>query len=378
MKPARRTGAAPVRRRVASVLAGTVLAALAALGTCSPAAAATPPDTTRWFYHGRDYGSDALVNPLQLVVNGAFGILQLENRDPRLDHIDYANGARNVWMNLRDPFTSIRASGWRNFVGQELLPFSTTVRDARYWPNYTQHLIGGGMSWRMMKEWYTAHDYAHPTAWSLVTLGGYHFLNEVVENDGYVGRTTDPIADLEVFDPLGILLFSHPSVCAFFSRRLNMADWSYQPCIDPTTHALANNGQNFALKLPIGHTRWSLFDDYGVHSEGGLSYALGPGRGSISFGGGFSASDLVDLGNGERTVDLVPSGGLFYDRDNSLLASLSWSRHGREPVRVNLYPGWLKIAGWSPGMFVAENQRGKLAMGLNVAGQIPVGFAFQP
>lgn len=355
------------------------LTAIALFGALTaPRARAAEPDTTRYFYRRHPYGSDVLVNPLQLVVNGSFGILQLENRDPRLDHIHYANGLRNVWHNVSDPFTSIRASGWHNFVGQELLPFSTTIRDARYWPNYTQHLIGGGASYRMMQEWYVAHEFPHPTAWAVATLGGYHFLNEVVENDDYVGRTTDPVADLEVFDPLGIVLFSHPGVCGFFARRLNLADWSYQPCIDPTTGALANNGQNFALRLRLGRSRWSVFDDYGVHSEAGLSRAFGSRGESISFGGGFSASDLIDLGNGERTVDLVPSGGLFYDRELSLLASVVWSRRGRDAVRVNVYPGIVRLGRWSPGFFYAENRQGRTQLGITLSGRLPVGLAMKP
>ena len=55
---------------------------------------------------------------------------------------------------MRDPFGSIGNEGWWSFVRSEILPFSTNTDNAQYWPNYTNHLIGGGMSYRMMREWY--------------------------------------------------------------------------------------------------------------------------------------------------------------------------------------------------------------------------------
>jgi hypothetical protein len=358
-------------------------AAIAALSATASPARATPPDTAAttgpFFYDGTEYGSEALIHPLRMIVNGSYGILQVSNRDRRPGAIDHANGIENVWHNVRDPWTAIRRTGTKDFVLRELLPFSTNTRDARYWPNYTQHLIGGGMSYRMIAEWYELHGASHPRAWSVGTMAVYHFWNEVVENDGFVGYTTDPIADLWLFDPLGMVLFDRDDVSRFFSRTLHMADWSYQPSYDPGRRTLENNGQNFALKykLPWSST-WSLFYYYGTHGEMGLSRAW-PGGHAFSFAGGFRAGDLTELGRGVRTVDLVPTFGVFYDRDNSLMASLLLSNTDDYAVRLNLYPGMLGDSILMPGVFVAASKDGRVYAGLTLGAlhHIPVGYGMR-
>ena len=57
-----------------------------------------------------------------------------------------------------------------------------------------------------------------------------------------------------------------------------------------------------------------------------------------------------------RTVDLVPSAGVFWDRHNSLMASLLYANTQTYRLRLNVYPGVLKLAGWSPGLFAALNR----------------------
>ena len=351
----------------------------AARAAASPDTIAVPPgdDEPYFFYHGRRYGSEALVHPLRMVVNGSYGILQLDNRDKRPGSIDYEQGIDNVWRNLAHPLTSIRVHGWKDFFRNEILPVSVNARDARYWPNYTQHLIGGGMSYRMIAEWYRRHEVPHPRAMSALSMAVYHAWNEVVENDTLSAWTTDPIADLYLFDPLGIVLFNFDTAPRFFSETLHMADWSYQPTWDPARGTLDNNGQNFALKLAIPRTRsWSLFYHYGTHGELGLSRAFDDGT-SWSFAAGFKASNLVDLGAGTRTVDLVPSGGLFYDRNHSLLASLLFARTKGYRVRLNLYPGLVRVGGFSPGWFVAVDHEDRVLAGITLADvpHLPLGLA---
>lgn len=355
----------------------TGLSIAVALALASPrAAAGSGPDTTRFFYRGRDYGSEALISPMALIVNGGWGILQLDNRDKRLIAVDYDNGATNLWYNIRQPLTVIRETGWWDFIQNEVLPFSTDSKDARYWPNYTQHLIGGGMTHRMMVEWFRAEGYPNPTAWSVATMVLYHGVNEVVENDYYVGYTTDPIADLYLFDPLGMLLFSSPGVCGFFSNTLRMADWSYQPAWNPSTGTLENNGQNFVVRYQLGQSRWSLFDYFGVHSEFGLSYARDDGS-AISVGMGLRSGELLDLGDGVKTVDLVPSAGLFYDRDNSLMFSLLYASAREYTLRANVYPGLVRLGPFNPGFFAALHRRGGLTFGFSFGNPaLPLGVAF--
>lgn len=143
----------------------------------APGAARADEEPRYYFYHGLDYGTDSLIHPLRLVVNGGWGIMQLLCDNHPLD-IDYRQGWKNVWRNLADPGGAIQAEGWWDFLQREVIPISFNSGKAHYWPNYTQHLLGGGMSYRMITEWYRAHGYEHASTWSGATLMSYHLLNE--------------------------------------------------------------------------------------------------------------------------------------------------------------------------------------------------------
>jgi len=331
----------------------------------------------RWFYTGLPYGSEALVHPLRLVFNGGFGTLQFENRSNRIGDVDFRHGWTQVWTEVGSPLHTIGLNGWDDFLRAEVIPLKLSRKSGQYWPNYTLHLIGGGMSAVMMREWYEQHGFAHASLAAGATMTTYHLLNEVVEAENRLEPSTDAIADLLLFDPAGIWLFSHEGVDGFFSRRLHLRDWSSQPAIDPATGAVENNGQNFSMKFALPRSdHWSLFYYFGNHGEAGLSYRFSNGS-ALSAGGGFRAGRLIGLGNGSQTVDLLPSAGLFYDRNGSLLFSVTTAKTSRDGLRVNAYPGLLHVAGWSPGLFVLQSRGGKTVVGMHIV-QLPVGLAGRP
>jgi hypothetical protein len=151
-------------------------------------------------------------------------------------------------------------------------------------------------------------------------------------------------------------LFSSDRVSGFFAHKLNMADWSYQPVVDFSDGRIENQGQNFAMKYRIPWLdRWSLFYHFGTHGEGGMSYRFNDSE-SVSVALGLRAKDLIDLREGVKTVDLAISGGIFYDRENSLLASLQFARTKDYRLRFNVYPGLLRAGLVSPGFFVADRR----------------------
>lgn len=229
----------------------------------------------------------------------------------------------------------------------------------------------------MMAEWYRHHAWSHPKLWAGATIFTYHFLNEVVENNDYEGRSIDPVADLYIFDPLSILLFSSDTVCRFFSETLYMADWSYQPMYDPHRRTLENNGQNFAMKWKLPWSRkWRLFYHFGAHAELGLSYLRDNGD-SISGGIGFVAKNLVDIDALTKTVNLAVSGGIFYDRNNSLLASLLVAQTKDYRWRLNIYPDLIRLGKLSPSFFLTLNQDDQVYAGIsfNWMKFLPLGIA---
>ncbi|MBI4547598.1 MAG: hypothetical protein HY707_06450 [Ignavibacteriae bacterium] len=331
-----------------------------------------------YFYHGRNYGSESIFNPLALIINGGFGILQYDNRTRNLFEIRYKNGFNNVIANLSHPVRSINEFGWKNFLGNEIYPGSLKKKNAQYWPNYQNHLIGGGMSYVAVKEWYRYHNYSHPTLLALGTIAVYHFLNEIVENNAFEGINVDPIADVYVFNPLSIVLFSIDGVQKFFSQTLNMADWSTQPTYNPSARTIENQGQNFSIKykLPFSE-RLSYFYYWGLTGLSGLSYETESGE-YFSLGAGLRAKELVsteEQTNARKlTVTLTWNVGFFYDRDNSLLASVLFSGISNYKFHINVYPGIISFGRFSPGFFCALGEQGRFVSGFSV-NFFPLGLA---
>jgi hypothetical protein len=329
-------------------------------------AAVQAQERQSYFYTPLDYGSEAMYNPLSFVLNGGYDIIQLYGHSRNIFRYDYGSNAVNVFRNLANPVKAISAVGWGRFLTSELLPINFRRDRAQWWPNYQLHLIGGGMSYVKMSEWYAAHGYDSPELWSAATMAVYHLVNEIVENHNYRGETADPVADIYFFDIGGILLFRNDAVKKFFSEELHLTDWSLQPCFTIPRFSLENNGQYFAMKwkLPFWD-RWHLFYLFGMNGVGGLSYAFEDGR-ALSFGVGLRASLLKPVGDSptQQAPDLVWNVAVYYDVHNSLLASLFISGLTYNTVNLNIYPGLFSYRGISPGVWLSINEDNSVAGGV--------------
>ncbi len=361
----------PQIRHWAIAAAWTVAVAMSVASPAVAATAGTDSTTAAYFYHGRDYGSEGLVSPLRLIINGGFGILKMENRSNRLGDIHWQNGWTNLWFNLSHPIAAINDDGWWHFLQTEVVPISFDKNGGQYWPNYMNHLVGGGMSYRMMREWYRWHGFRHDTLWALATMSAYHLLNETVEMDDKTGYRVDPIADIYIFNWLGFVVYSSDRVCHFMSHTLHMADWSSLPFYDPRRGTLENTEQNFMVRLRLGSTTpWHLFYHWGNSGEIGLSRQLGHGH-YLSVGGGFEAKTLLKVDQFSDTVDLAATYGLFYDREGSLLASLFYTKNRDNRLRLNLYPGLFSVASLRPGLSLILTQESDVLVGLTF-GTLPL------
>ena len=282
---------------------------------------------THYFYTGKDYGSEAAFNPVSVIINGGFDIFQVQrNRDIRT--ITFSAGFTNVLNNIKDPITPINHYGWWNFIKDQVIPFSIDKNDAQYWPNYTLHLVGGGRTYAAMTEWYEYHNFPNPSLFSILTMAAYHVVNETIENESYQGDNVDPIADIYLFDVGGIVLFSFDGVKKFFAEDLNLADWSLQPSFTFRNSELHNVGQYFSIKWKLPFMdKWHLFYYFGTNGVGGLSYKYDDGT-ALSVGVGFSATDLimVDEKTNKKSLNLDWNFGVFYDKNNSLLASFVYAK----------------------------------------------------
>ena len=321
-----------------------------------------------------EYGSESLYSPLWILVNSGMGILQISNRNNHLPDIAFEQGIKNVSYNLSHPITAIEQYGWDNFLRQEVFPSSIKLKNAQYFPNYSLHMIGGGFTYRKFSDWYKIKGFRHPRLFAFSSLMTTHFLNEVVENNNYIGPNVDPVADFYIFNPLGVLIFSSDKVCRFFRNTLHMQDWSFLSGINLRHKSIYNVGQNFVIKIDIPKTeKFQIMYHWGCHGMLGLSYNRTKTQ-CFSVAGGLVAKDLINIQHEnnvrELTTELIWTCGVFYDRNNSLLASLILSGTKGYKARLNVYPGMIKTKHFSPSLFINLTQDNQVITGL--------GFRFFP
>lgn len=328
-----------------------------------------------YFYQGLNYGNQSIYHPVYVLLNGGFDMIQVGNRRDIIN-FPYNIAVKNIWKNLSEPFKPISRYGWWNFFKDQVFPLSLNKQNAQFFPNYTLHLIGGGMEYAALDEWFEYNNYPYPELFSAFTVMTYHLINEIAENGNYEGDDVDPIADIYIFDIGGILLFTSNSVRRFFAEDLNLADWSQQPSFSLRNGELHNNGQFFSIKWKFPFLeRWYAFYYFGTNGVGGLSYKFDNGS-ALSVGFGLAASDLIllDEKTNKKTLGLVGNLGVFYDRNNSLLASLSITIKTDYMINVNIYPGVIKFWDVSPGLWGAYSQDGNVILGFTFS-WLPFGFA---
>ena len=331
-----------------------------------------------YFYKAYKYGSQGVFNPLTLMLNSGFDIFQLTEHNREIFKFPYSSSASNVIWNLGHPFRVIDEVGWWKFTRTELLPLTFNSEGAQWVPNYLLHVIGGGMSYTSISEWYRYHNVKHPKVLGFITLMAADFLNETVENNGYIGSNSDPIPDMYIFNLAGVALFSSEKVNKFFSEKLHMADWSLQPSITFTDLALHNCGQYYSFKWEIPfERRLSLFARVGMGSLAGASWKFNNGD-AISFGAGVRSGERYLINEKARQVSITTpfSMGVFYDKDNSLLASVQISNVSDYFINANVYPGLIKIGNFSPGLWAVFDKKGYPTIGITTRYTLGVGLGY--
>jgi hypothetical protein len=311
-----------------------------------------------------------MFNPISVLMNGGLDVLQSYTSSTRADDIRWGIQAESIWRSVSSPAYWISRYGWNKFLSQEVFPTSLNVQKAQWAPNYTLHVIGGGMEYRKLSEWYDSHGYPLPYVFGATTAMGYHYLNELVENGPAIHPNTDAIADLCIFDPLGIVLFSFDGVAEYFSSTFGLNDWSPQPSFSFKPLSFRNFGHSFVMRYPIiASKRTNAFLYLGKSTLLGLSRKTND-RDALSFGVGATQTGVweVDATNGIPTnsIHVGAACGIFYDRNNSLLASLLISKYYLETVRFNIYPGVFFESPFSPGFFFTLGDDGTYSAGLTI------------
>lgn len=334
-------------------------------------------DKKYYFYNPKNnFGSDLYFNPLTLVINGGFDILRNGGHSKDIFNLPYKRGFKNVSMNILNPIENIERFGWKNFLSQEIMNISLNKTTAQFVPNFSSHLIGNGMQYVKLAEWYDYHNVRFPRFCSFVTTTFYQFLNESIENGSFNGTNVDPISDLLIFNPLGILIFSTDFVKNFFSKTLPMYDWSLQPVFNPQNRFLENAGQQYVVRHKIPFTNdFSAFLYWGIYGITGISYSYNNIH-NFSLGLGTVVNKLKEKRlRGARFLTPKVDGavGFFYDKNNSLMSSIIITGPRLYNARINIYPGFIRKKWFVPGVFIGFGEWDNFLFGLTFA-YIPLGI----
>src|SRR6185503_10245127 len=184
----------------------------------SPEPAAPPPaardvelDGPRYYFYRPDtpYGSAGQFSPLNVLATRGFSTLSWSSSERHLFRIPWGNGWSNVWDALAHPDAAVqRNGGWGHFIRQELGPVSWNVWEWAFAPNYSGHLVAGGITYRELAEWYDAHGAPAPRVLGAASAMATILVNEAIESrEGDEGYASS-MSDVYFFEPLGIALFS--------------------------------------------------------------------------------------------------------------------------------------------------------------------------
>ncbi|MCR9243841.1 MAG: hypothetical protein NXI31_02335 [bacterium] len=337
---------------------------LALVGLLAMATACHGPNVTV-FYRPAEVGSaaqfDPLTSSLQYVLDGD----QVESFETN----DYGRDLRTVLRHLGSPFRQIEDEGGiGRFLNTEVFPHDPDNLDdsLAVLPNVFLHCFGGGMLFRKHAEWFAAEGY--PAPWLLA--GALAMTSEVLAEaiEKPASDDTDEIADVFLFRPLGLWIYSNDFAAQWMQDNLAPVDWPHQLIWDVQDERWRNVGMNYVFRPPwLDSDDVRLFAYTGMTSVFGLSHRLANGD-TLSWGAGASTLRI-------EPVDLRWSAGLFYDRDDSLLWSVIANGAEGYALRANVYPGVLGEPGswWARiGLFAGVTDDGAGAFGLHW--RLPVGI----
>ena len=130
-----------------------------------------------YFYTGKDYGSESTLSPFTQILNGGFDMLQTQNYPNTIRELHLKKGVNTVFRSLTQPRKAINTIGWSTFANSELIPFGFSKTTSQWIPNYGLHLIGGGMEYARMSDYYAYHNFKYPRIWAAFTSLTEQYLN---------------------------------------------------------------------------------------------------------------------------------------------------------------------------------------------------------
>ncbi len=330
-----------------------------------------------YFYTGKDYGSEAYLSPFTQIMNGGLDMLQTTNYDNTIQQLQLSQGVKIVFRSLTQPRKAIGLVGFKKFAQTELIPFGFTKTNSQWIPNYGLHLIGGGMEYARMIDYYSYHDFNYPRVWALFTSLTEQFLNEVVEMKGRETLSYPAVADWYFFNIPGMILFTFEPVQRLFTGPLYLTSWLGQASYSPFDHSIRNTGQFYTIKFqPEFSGPFSFLYYMGAGWLFGGGYEHKEITYSLAYGNMTEEVYFVDRENDIEYIKMTPSAALFIDKNRSLLLSLvvTTNKVYQENIRLDIFPGVLKFGDFSFGLWTNYSFSNQSFVGITLKG-IP-GIAF--
>jgi hypothetical protein len=300
--------------------------------------------------------------PLTNYVNTAFDTAQVSRA---FSQDDYWHNHGRVLDRIADPIDSIEDDGgWDHLVSQELL-------SPHVLPNLTLHVLGNGYDFRALAEWFDEHQVPFAYFWAFVTSYAGYLGNEALEVSNPEIDATDNIADLYFFNLLGNLLFISDTVTDVVQNDLQFRNWPGQPVFDVRRHEILNASNNYVMRPRVFGEKVRPFLYFGLHYFGGVSVLL-PSEQSLSLGVGLATVDPF----ADSIFDTVrPSGGVYWDDHDRLLASVIFNGTDDSIVRLNLYPDVFPFRTLDVGFFIGVADPGGPTFGIAIEKLLAFGLS---
>lgn len=316
-------------------------------------------------FPNRPYGSQAYFSPATVLLNKGFDRFQAINSPRRLFDQPYGSAFRiGVWQALANPRAAIEdAPGYRQWLRTEILPLTFSSGEARWLVNYSEHLVAGGLTYRTLEEWYRLRKLPVPKLWAAATTLAASATNEAMENPVVQAPAASSVADLYFFDIPAVLLFNWNPLVRFFSGTLQAADWSNMATLTLSNDELRNVGQYTIYKIPLPRTRTRMFVRTGMGLQGGITRPVAREYAVTVALGADTKVHYVDPATRIETISMVIGGGVYVDRNNSLLASVNVSPNVHR-LSMQIYPGvwpgrWRDVGAW-----IARDYQGRTTGGV--------------
>ncbi|MCC6766714.1 MAG: hypothetical protein IT293_18805 [Deltaproteobacteria bacterium] len=300
--------------------------------------------------------------PLTNYVNTAFDTAQVSRA---FSQRDYWHNHERVIDRIADPIDSIEDDGgWDHLVNQELL-------SPHVLPNLTLHLLGNGYDFRALAEWFDEHDVPFAYFWAFLASYAGYLGNEAIEVSNPEVDATDSIADLYFFNLLGNLLFISDTVTDVVHNDMQFRNWPGQPVFDVRHHKILNASNNYLMRPRVFGEKVRPFLYFGLQYFGGVSVLL-PSEKSLSLGVGLATVDPF----ADSIFDKVrPSGGVYWDDHDRLLASMTFNGTDDSIVRLNLYPDIFHFRTLDLGVFLGVAGDGVPTFGIAIQKLLALGFS---